>query len=53
MKMSKEKKMKNTFCLDCTENSIVCGKNPADCMKEKEAKLYFCKYDKLVGIHVL
>lgn len=45
MKMSKEKKMKKTFCLDCADNPMICGKKSEDCMKEKEARLYFCKYD--------
>lgn len=40
---------KHTFCLDCSEDPQTCGKNPIDCMREKEAQLYFKKYDEPAG----
>ena len=39
-----EQKMRS-FCKDCTEDPETCGKNPLDCMKKKDAKLYFELYD--------
>ncbi|QTL96527.1 hypothetical protein GM661_00365 [Iocasia frigidifontis] len=36
---------KNTFCNDCCEDPETCGKDPLDCMKEKDAELYFRLYD--------
>jgi len=44
-----EKEKKSTFCLDCCEEPESCGKNPLDCMKDPEARIYFQKYDEAAG----
>ncbi|WP_164522234.1 hypothetical protein [Halocella sp. SP3-1] len=39
------KDKKNTFCNDCCKDPETCGEDPLDCMKEKDAELYFDLYD--------
>lgn len=43
---STEKNKKSSFCEDCTEDPETCGKDPLECQKEKDAKVYFEMYDK-------
>lgn len=49
MKMNRGNKIKKTFCKDCPFNPKTCKRNPLDCMKSKEANLYFRLYDSLKG----
>jgi hypothetical protein len=40
---------KKTFCHDCEIEIKDCRKNPIECMRKRDADLYFEMYDKGLG----
>lgn len=45
--MDRSVKKANTYCKDCLKNQTTCEKDPLECRKMIDAKLYFKLYDRV------